>query len=84
MVLGGGQSEAGRLAHELEQWVKKMKCSGTTGLSLGKLTQIIEAASAFSPYSAIANFDLTAVPPLSQLRNFSRPGEFASVTTVKF
>jgi hypothetical protein len=30
------QSEAGRLAHELEQWIKKMKCSGTTGLSLGK------------------------------------------------
>jgi hypothetical protein len=30
------QLEAGRLAHELEQWIKKMKCSGTTGLSMIK------------------------------------------------
>ncbi len=30
------QSEAGRLELELEQWIKKMKCSGTTGLCLGK------------------------------------------------
>lgn len=39
MVLGD-QSEAGRLAHELEQWVKKMKCSGTTGLSLESFPDI--------------------------------------------
>jgi Leu/Phe-tRNA-protein transferase len=37
MVVMGHRSEAAGLAHELEQWIKKLKCSGTTGLSLGNL-----------------------------------------------
>ena len=29
-------SEKEKLSKELEQWVKKMRCTGTTGVKLGK------------------------------------------------